>query len=424
MRFQVMALFATLLLLAAAMPASTSNLVNRDQVVPSKTLPPCAQVSVLLVDYDKNQPMPTTVPADLAYECLLTIPLNITSAKAILFEIPLYMNWQSTLDVLRDPPAEYVEKVQPPVDILAGLETISADLDSGAITNDYEFGWRLYQLLVQAHDGHLAYVLDVVGGVFQFTRPFPLVSVSEDGSKLPAVFAYYDVLGTQFKNITYTPSPIVKIDDIDVNFFLEELSQIGALQDRDALYNNLFYNLAQISLGSSGTATGMFSGGGRARYVPLQANTTFEFANGSISLVPNTARTYIDFTNITSGEALRKKVVYAEAFSNAPRTPVPVDPGTKRSEDGRVPDLIAATPVGYPVPVVPGPYNLINGFYIDQPGYEDVAVLVVPSFVSNAYAEVPFQAAGKKFLDKAWNDGKTKLVLDVQANGGGTILQG
>ncbi|KAL5386598.1 hypothetical protein DPSP01_003966 [Paraphaeosphaeria sporulosa] len=415
---------ATLLGLAALVtssPISPADNVNRRQETPTPTLEPCAQVSVILnpSGVPTDDPRPTEVPADIAYQCLTSIPLNVTSAKAILFELPLYLNWQSTLDVLKDPPPEYVEKVQDPVDILAGLDTISAFIDQGYISDEWSFGWALYRLLGAAHDGHLAYILDVVGEIFSFSRPVPLVSVSEDGSKLPAVFAYTDILGLHFKNISYTPSAIVKIDDQDANGFLEDLSQQGSLQDRDALYNNLFYNLAQISLGVGGSGLGGFTGAGRGRYVPLNPNTTLEFANGTKFTIANTAKSYFSFQNVTSGADLRRKIVIDEDSTAKFRpdviTPVSPPPGL---------DQAAAPPLGYPTPVVPGPQNLINGFYIDGPGYENVAVLQVPSFVSSSYAEVAFQITSQKFLQKAWSEGKTKLIIDLQANGGGTILQG
>lgn len=396
------------MILVAAIPAVASGLVDRDQIAPSSTLPPCAQVSVFIADNYHNRTPPYSVPPVLAHDCLLSVPLNTTSAKIILSEIPLYLDWQSTLDVLKQPPAEYVEKIQEPVDILAGLQSISTEIDNGTITGDYEFGRRLYQLFTAAHDGHLMYVLDVFGIVFSFTRPLPLVSISEDGIKLPAVFVYDDILHAQFKNITYTPSPIKKIDGFDVNDYLENLSQVDASQDRDARYNGLFYNLAQISLKSSGIGTGLFSGGGDAQSMPLPAETTIDFFNGSALVIQNIAETYADFTKITSGELLAKLLMFVDDSSR--KTSVP---GATEAEN----------PVGYPAPVVAGPYNMINGFYIDDPGYRDVAVLAVPSFVYDNNSTQAFQAAGKKFLEKAWKEGKTKLIVDLQANGGGKLLE-
>ena len=55
--------------------------------------------------------------------------------------------------------------------------------------------------------------------------------------------------------------------------------------------------------------------------------------------------------------------------------------------------------------------------------YSDVAVLSVPSFVG-IDAQDAFQSTAVKFLAAAKAAGKKKLVVDLQANGGGTILLG
>jgi hypothetical protein len=343
----------------------------------------------------------------------MSIPLNAASAKQLLRGLPTYVNWQSTLVALKSPPDEYVKKVQPPIDILGGLKAIEADIDAGKISNEYEFGWSLYTLIMSAHDGHFSYVPDSVGSIFSWGRPIPLVSVSDDGINLPSVFAFHDVLGLQFKNISYTPSPIVAIDGVEVGKHLERWSQYGSLQDRDALYNNMFYELAQVSLGTSGSGTGMFTGGGRARLVPPGDTTTLKFANGSSYTMQNYARALVNFRGITTGEELAKRVFYLGPATAKVDQPGEVSP----------PATSAATP-GYPNPVVAGPRNLINGFFIDAPGYEDVAVLQVPNFVGDMSAEILFQKTTQEFIPKAVAAGKTKLIIDLQANGGGTILQG
>lgn len=418
MKFRNVAALLGLAVLAASSPVAPFDNLKLPKEEPTSTIEPCAQVSVILnpTGRPSGSPSISEVPADIAFECLISMPLNVTSAKAILFDIPIYLNWQSTLDVLKNPPAEYVEKIQKPVDLLAGLDKISDLIDKGGISDEWSFGWALYSLFGAAHDGHLTYILDVVGQIFSFKRPIPLVSVSEDGSKLPAVFAYSDVLGLQFKNISYTPSAVINIDGIEVGEYLEAVSQTSSLQDRDALYNSMFYSIAQVSLGSG---AGAFTGGGRGRYVPLGANTTIEFANGTNISVANTARTLLTFQNITSGAALRSKIVGFEDLTAKSRpdvtTPISAPP---------VPDTVAGPSPGYPVPVVSGPLNLINGFYIDGPGFENVAVLQVPDFVSYSNAELSFQLTSKRFLEKAWSEGKTKLIIDLQANGGGTIIQG
>jgi hypothetical protein len=91
--------------------------------------------------------------------------------------------------------------------------------------------------------------------------------VSEDGKALPKPFVYSDVLAESFKNTTFTPSAITKINGEDALKFLENWAQYGSLQDRDALYNNVFYELASVSLGPTGSGIGTFAGSGRGRWV-------------------------------------------------------------------------------------------------------------------------------------------------------------
>jgi len=68
--------------------------------------------------------------------------------------------------------------------------------------------------------------------------------------------------------------------------------------------------------------------------------------------------------------------------------------------------------------------DLQSGYFLEGEGYDDVAVLSVNSFVSAEADELPFQIVNTAFLNAAKAAGKTKLIIDVQANGGGTILQG
>ncbi|KAJ8113944.1 hypothetical protein OPT61_g4061 [Boeremia exigua] len=377
--------------------------------------PACAQVSQAMYG-DGTTVVNQVVPAGMAWDCINSVSLNATSAKLLVESLKPYIEWQSTLNALKNPPAEYVEKVQPAVDIMGGLDQLASDVDSGKFANEYAFGWALYTLIQSAHDGHFTYVPESVGGIFTWGRNVPLVSVSEDGEQLPAVFAFEDVLGLQYKNISYTPSAVVKIDNVEATEFLQALSQFGSLQDRDALYNNIFYELAQVSLGESGSGTGMFSGGGRGRYVFPGATTTFTFANGTDRVIENYARVRYNFRRINTGEDLaREWFNYGSAASAQIASQEPEIVSTTAFGD---------TPPGYPAPITSGPLNLINGYYIQGEGYEDVAVLSIPNFVGTSVAQVAFQKTSQEFIPKALADGKTKLILDVQANGGGTILQG
>lgn len=224
-----------------------------------------------------------------------------------------YLQWQSTLTWLKNPPAEYVEKVQGPVDLISNLDKIQGKLKGEEYANEYEFAWELYTSLQVAHDGHLNFVPDMIGGIFNFGRTVPLVSVSEDGKKLPAVFAYADILQASFPNKTYEPSAVVSINGQDVNAYLQDFSQWGSLQDRDALYNNLFFNLPSISLGPSGTGQGVFTGGGRGRWVYPGPTTEITYANGTTKTYQNIARVLVSLRQVQDAKSLVEQyIVYSD----------------------------------------------------------------------------------------------------------------
>lgn len=416
--------------------AGLTSLVGASPVEPSRTLPiktrqdngtssaPCAQVSQYMYG-DGTTVVNTQIPAGLGFACLDSVPFNATSGKKLIADIRPYINWQSTLVQLKSPPAEYVQKVQPPVDIIAGLDRIDSDIDVGNFKTEYDFGWALYILIQSAHDGHFSYIPDIVSQIFSWGRPVPLVSVSEDGQQLPAVFAYADVIGTQYKNISYTPSPVVEIDGQDSISWLENWSQLGSLQDRDALYNNVFYELAQVSLGTSGSGTGTFTGGGRGRYVYPGDTTTLKFANGSEYTMQNYARAIINLRNVTTGEDLaRKWLSYGAESGTAKVQSVNTIPNQQISTSSLSTVGTGGASPGYPPPLVTSSTGNVNGFFIDIPGYEDVGILQLATFAASTGPRNDFQRTTQDFITKALAAGKTKLIVDVQANGGGTILQG
>ncbi|KAF2476536.1 peptidase S41 family protein-like protein [Lindgomyces ingoldianus] len=369
---------------------------------------PCALVSASAAA--QTAAAVPTVPAQLAYDCITSVPFNKSAALSLLDAIVPYFRWQSTTAFLKDPPEEYIEKIQDAVDVWGGLESIKSKVEGSSYANEFEFGWALYRLLQSTHDGHFVFIPDVIGTVFNWARPIPLVSVSEDGKALPKPYVYPDVLASSLGNASFTPSAISTINGQNAKEYLENWAQYGSLQDRDALYNNVFYELAVVSLGPSGAGMGSFTGGGRGRWVSTNRQflcqldliltiptkvypgptTELGFENGTTTTYNNYAKVLVSFAGVTDGESLYKKC-----------TPAP----------------------GYPPPIFKESHNLIGGYYLEG-DYSDVAVLSVPSFVSLDSAEIPFQQVSEQFLAAARAAGKKKLIVDVSANGGGTILQG
>ena len=386
----------------SAPPTPTSS-------APSESGEPCASVASLVASAPAAS---ATVPAELAYACQKSVPFNQDSAVPLLDSLRPYILWQTTTAYLRNPPEGYLE---PAVDVYANLDRLVSNAQSGTYANEYDFEFDLYELFQTTHDGHFRYTPNLVGAIFSYGRTIPLVSVSSDGQSLPEAYVYADIVAQSMNGSQ--ASAIKQIDDQDAASYLEDLSQFGSLQDPDALYNNVFYELAQISLGPTGTGTGIFGGGGRGAYIYPNATTKLTFANGTTSEYPNFARVRVDFTGIQSGQDLYNTYV-------APPAPSSTTSSSSSSSATAAPTSTSIPAPGYPSPVIRQDENLIGGYYLDTPGYENVAVLSVPSFVGDFSAEQSFQDIGLQFLNQSKADGKTKLIIDVSANGGGTILQG
>lgn len=104
----------------------------------------CASVSVLAASQTAAAPSVTpTVPAALAYECINSVPINTTAALDLINAIRPYWEWQSTLAYLKDPPQEYIDKVQDPVDVFAELDALEQKVSDGTITKEYDVGCEL-----------------------------------------------------------------------------------------------------------------------------------------------------------------------------------------------------------------------------------------------------------------------------------------
>jgi Peptidase family S41 len=388
----------------------------------------CSQIQSSLAPIANPQPgssVTGTVPAQLAWDCLQSIPLNATGALDLVHSLKPYVQFQSTLAWLKNPPAEYAEKLFGPVDLLSGLDNIADKVKNEQYGGEYDFGFELYKLFQSAHDGHLYFVPDVVNSLFQWYRPLPLVSVSDDGYEIPGIFAYSDIL-LAGKDSSFKPSAVEEIDDHDVKEYLDKLSQIGSLQDRDALYNTVFYSLPQLSLGPDGLGTGVFSGGGRGRIEYPGSQTSVKFENGTRITIDNLARVTKDFTGISSGTD-----VYSKYFNIATDMSIDLlhgqnlssDPRLSKSQEAHDKSKKDIPAPGYPKPIVRMSTNEVGGYYLEGEGYNDTAVLTVYSFVGGE-GQVEFQQTTRGFLSQAKADGKKKLIIDVSGNGGGTIWLG
>lgn len=80
-------------------------------------------------------------------------------------------------------------------------------------------------------------------------------------------------------------------------------------------------------------------------------------------------------------------------------------------------------PARYPRPVLRDSHDHIRGYYLNETGTDDVAVLQVLTFELSA--EIPsFVQTAVDFVRRAATDGKVKIIIDLSGNGGGDITQG
>ncbi|PQE15406.1 peptidase s41 family protein [Rutstroemia sp. NJR-2017a BVV2] len=372
-----------------------------------------------------------TVDAKLAHDCLNSVPLNTSAAIQYVTDLKPYIEWQSgelillpqptsrrrliqNLDAhgndmskaarmdtadLKDPPADYF---YPPFDVFGKLASVKSNLENGTYANEYEFQEDLYQVFAPAHDGHFVVYPDLLTKVFEWRRKRSLVSVSSDGVELPKIYLYEDITSAPSE-----ASEVTKINGVDAVKYVEDwIFQASFNQDADAAYNTMFYEKAFVG---GGVSNGYFAGGGRIRYIYPGANTTFDFANGTTLGVENYATVKVDMTGVTDGESFYQKFCVQSTATEAAASSVTTA-------------AALVSPTGYPTPVVSTNDTIVSGYYLSEPGFEDVAVLSLLAFESDSIAE--FQAVAQTFLADAVRDGKTKLVIDLSANGGGYILQG
>ena len=96
----------------------------------------CADVAASVA---AQSAVPTpSVDAKLAYECITSVPLHKKEALRLIEGVVPYIRWQSNTALLKDPPAEYAEKVQPGIDVWGGLDKIKSKVQNGTYGSEFE----------------------------------------------------------------------------------------------------------------------------------------------------------------------------------------------------------------------------------------------------------------------------------------------
>ncbi|KAI0395033.1 peptidase S41 family protein [Xylariaceae sp. FL0594] len=375
---------------------------------------PCAEISLLYKRWaaDGGDGNFEGIPGEKALGCLRSMPFRPDLALRFIDEYLGYLQFHSTLEMLKDPPRSYISSS---VDLLGGFEKIRSKVTRGRYTSQFDFDQDINSVLGAAHDGHLQLGL-CSQEIFHFFNRVPLVSASVDSLQIPRIYTSSDAerLLNGFRDVSH----VVEIDNVDAVYYLEAHPAMNlAYQDPDARYNQLFPSAAT-------NFTGFYSGGSwtthKGRW-PGAATRTLRFANDTELEVETMA-----FWPASNGpmiyESGRDLFEVACLPNGLPpvlgtfpgRFPAPSRPSYRVPPSG---------PLAYPSPVSRHKHDYIRGYYVDVGLPNDVAVLQVPTF-SSGEQSAEFSQTAVDFVKQAGADGIRKIIIDLSANAGGDLVPG
>jgi hypothetical protein len=408
-------------LAVAALAASVSAIPTPQSS--GSSLEPCGQVAALVANDIEENGRAASVPADVAYACLKSVPNYSDPAVKLIESIQAFVQWQSTLAWLKDPPKSYGF---PAIDVVSRLDDIKQNAQDGKYDSEYDFQVEIYKVFRLAHDGHFNYQGDALGRfIFYNDLVGDVVSVSPDGKSVPKLYHWSDLEGASSNGTDAVA--ISKINGKDaVDFYIDIGRDNSIMQDADSQWNGQFPIYAADSRSSVFGQSLLY----------LVEEIEIEYEDGStrsqttVGAFSAAADPGTDWDGITSGED------FYDRFCNPSTT---TTNGKKMKRDERP---AVETPVlrkrqssssdalpNYPEPIVRDDgYDVLSGYFLNGTGYNDVAVLAISSFLpasdsSDTTAFVSdFQSVVETFLAESKKQGKKKLVIDLTNNGGGAIV--
>ncbi|KAL9105640.1 MAG: hypothetical protein Q9227_009219 [Pyrenula ochraceoflavens] len=357
------------------------------------------------------------VDAVIAKECLDSVPFHENDASALLDSIAPYIEWQSTISYLRDPPSGYT---LPAYDIEAQFAAIRSKVSSRSYPGEIAFENDLFDFFQGAHDGHFRFLPDGISTAIRWNRNAAVISISLNGTDIPQIYELNDVMS--LANGGPVPSVVTAINGQDAVTFIENNSLLSAQQDYDALWNIQFYSKQFAA--TSPSWMGYIANSGRYGYIFPGFNTTLAFQNGTTRSYTTTSSVIGDFTGVIDGDTFYQTFCNPNptgtSTGDAPNATSPTTSSSSAPSGTPSPGVIPVP--GYPDPIVAASDHSASGYYLNSDANSDVAVLSLLTFEPESPAE--FQATIQTFIADAKAAGKTKVIIDVGANGGGYILLG
>lgn len=137
-----------LTLLALADAAYSVALPANPSPTALTTQEPCAQVSAYFAAEPPNSL--AIVPAELAMNCLTSVPLSKANNTLLIEQLMQYIDFQTTFTYLRSPPEGYPYGG---VDVIGELQNLLSDLELDVYSDEYTFQAALAKIFQSARDG-------------------------------------------------------------------------------------------------------------------------------------------------------------------------------------------------------------------------------------------------------------------------------
>ena len=415
----------------------------------------------------------------MAWDCMNSIPINTTDASELVDWAKDYYVFMSTQGWLQNPPASWQ---WPAFDFLGGLDNISTIINSNGFTSQLQLDLALINMTRNTRDFHNKLLTGTLT-MFIFTTNFSVVSLSPDGSSLPQIFVYgmsiFRVRKEHESNKLpedivksgsspgglgqdFTPSAIKSLGGQDPVQFLRNFTinnELTGYVEEHAEWNAQMSNYATLigqrqapafngTIFYNGDSIGVEFQNGSNYISDVWAFAKFNFSlsndvqdiynhfvlNGTTTIPPSSTAT--SFPEVSATDGFEDIPTATAAFSarEAEGTQLSFpDPHSPKYLDETEVLAEALQSFGGPYPSDPvvvqgdlGNTGFVTGYLFEE---SKLAVLSLPSFETKNSANVTdavveYATAVGNFIDASIEKGMQKLVIDLQANGGGTIFLG
>ncbi|CAH0053888.1 unnamed protein product [Clonostachys solani] len=398
----------------------------------AKDIEPCQRFAEMLLEGRSkttlenpyNYPAEVLVDAETAYQCATSIPIRNDHVVSVIGRFKKMLSMYSTLGFLKNPPASYQ---QPPLDVIAYLDSLAEKAKQNQYANFYEYESDLSLMGYQVHDQHFRLRN---GGMFKFRWHLPddIVSVSRDGKELPQVYVYSDI-----RRDVPSASPIVELEEEPVFSYLSRYAQtkssIGLLEPH-AEWNALMYNPA-VEFGTWGSRNGSSVYQSEFRSTSSYNGNSIKgkFANGTgfeWKYMAGSKAIY-NLTKVSSGKSIYDNWISSDKKSRIRETRENEEMRKLFSKKTTAFDPVSSVPYpSYPDDPIVVQSNFSRGGTVS--GYllsdNSTGVLSIPSFLAGTYKESPeeLHTAVAEFIAKSREAGAKKIVIDLSGNRGSFLF--